>query len=493
MKQNLFITFISTLLLTSAHAKTRVACVGDSITFGARIENRETLSYPAQLQAMLGANFEVQNFGVNGRTMLQKGNAPYRAGGAYKKSLAFNPNIVIIKLGTNDSKPMNWEHKEDFLQDSKDLIASYQALATKPRIILCQPVPVVKDGQITKKIVRNGVAPLLRIAALETDVELVDLHPVLISNPKTFPDGLHPNALGAQRMAEYLFQILSVEQAPDFKFTPPTDAKVGQYHGFKQFDFKYQGNPCRIAEPKFVAKGAPCVWRGYYWGHQPQFDVAMLERGWHVIYCSASNLFGSSEGVERWNAFYAHLQEQGFGPKPVLEGMSRGGLITHTWATANPDKTGGVIGDNAVLDLRSWPGDFNKPDQGHAPLWEKVIEVYGFKDDAEARAYDRYPIDTVVELKAAKVPLMYLVADADPVVPAKANALAAEKKLGNYATVILKPGLGHHPHSLSNPRPMIDFAMKANGTLIHAADTMDKAAFDAWPSQLQEQLQSFGK
>jgi lysophospholipase L1-like esterase len=487
--KNLLCLFFS--LASVLHGEVRVACVGDSITFGARITDRGRLSYPAQLGCLLGKDYAVKNFGVNGRTMLQKGNAPYRSGGAYRASLDFKPDLVIIKLGTNDSKPQNWQHKAEFLQDTKDLIASYAALPGKPRILLCQPVPVVNDGQITEKIVRNEVAPLLRKAAFDTGVELVDLHPVLVDFPAAFPDGLHPNALGAQRMAEYLFQVISAERDAAFSFTPPTGSRPRSYHGYRQYDFKHQGHPCRVAVPRLAAKGAPCIWRGYYWGHQPQFDVAMLERGWHIVYCSVSNLFGSPKAVQRWDGFYDFLQQHAFGKKPVLEGMSRGGLIIHTWATANPGKVGGVIGDNAVLDLRSWPGDFNKPNQSHAPLWNKVKEVYGFANDTEARAYARYPVDTVVELKKAQVPLMYLVADADPVVPAKDNAFAAEKKLGDYARVIRKPGLGHHPHSLRNPRPMVDFAMEANGTTIHAVERLNRETYTTWPEELQEQLRGF--
>jgi lysophospholipase L1-like esterase len=450
------------LFATSAQAQIRVACVGDSITFGARIPDRETQSYPAQLDALLGGEYEVKNFGVNGRTMLRKGNAPYWEHAAYKASQAFAPNMVIIKLGTNDSKEMNWVHKGAFKQDALDLVKSYQDLSSKPRVILCLPVPVVKDGGITQKIVRNGVAPILRAVALETGVELVDLHPVLIEHKDMFPDGLHPDARGAGRMAEYLYGIITTKFDPSFTFAKPEGASEGSYHGFRQYDFKHNDIACRVAVPKVSAKGVPWVWRGYYWGHQPQFDIAMLERGWHVVYCSVANMFGSPEAVERWNGFYDHLQPLGFGAKPVLEGMSRGGMIIHNFAIAHPDKVGGVIGDNAVMDLRSWPGDFNKPDQGHAPLWNDVLKVYGFADDAEARAYTKYPIDQLDVLKNAKVPLMYLVGDNDPVVPADANGLLAEKRLGDYATVIRKKGYGHHPHSLPDPGPIVDFALKCH-------------------------------
>ena len=459
--QPIAFALLFTLLVPMGHAKTRVACVGDSITFGARIQDREKQSYPAQLGKLLGDKYDVRNFGVNGHTLLKKGNAPYWNHAAYKKSQAFEPNIVIIKLGTNDSKPMNWpDHKGDFESNARELIASYQALASKPRIIVCLPVPVVKDGNITEKIVRKEVAPRLRKAALATGVELVDLHPSLVEHPEFFPDGLHPDHRGAGRMAEVLHEVLTFEHDADFAFEPPGKTSKGVYHGFTEYNFQHDGLRCRVAAPKRTAKGAPWIWRAYYWGHQPQFEIAMLERGWHVAWYDVSNLFGSPKAVARWNTFYDFMQQQGFDAKPVLEGMSRGGPIIHNWAVANPKKAGGIIADNAVLDLRSWPGDFKKPDQAHAPLWEKVIEVYGFADDAAARAYDKYPIDTVDQLKAAGIPLLYLVCGDDPVVPGKDNGYKAIKKLGDYAQLIDKPGLGHHPHSLRDPKPIVEFVQK---------------------------------
>src|SRR5260221_6562390 len=111
----------------------RVACVGDSITYGAGITDRAHNSYPAQLASMLGSKWTVQNFGVSGTNLLKQGDHPYWNEQAFKDALAFKPHAVVIKLGTNDSKPQNWAHKDDFVADYLALIRSFQELESKPR------------------------------------------------------------------------------------------------------------------------------------------------------------------------------------------------------------------------------------------------------------------------------------------------------------------------------------------------------------------------
>lgn len=101
--------FAITVFSAEKSTPIKVACVGDSITFGAGIKNREKDSYPAQLQAMLGSGFKVGNFGISARTLLKKGDRPYWKEQIYRDALAFQPDYVIIKLGTNDIKPKNWE------------------------------------------------------------------------------------------------------------------------------------------------------------------------------------------------------------------------------------------------------------------------------------------------------------------------------------------------------------------------------------------------
>ena len=92
----------------------KVACIGNSITDGFGIDMRTAYGYPAQLQQLLGKDYWVKNFGVSSRTMLNKGDYPYMNEMAWKDALAFKPDIVIIKLGTNDSKPENWQYAAEF-------------------------------------------------------------------------------------------------------------------------------------------------------------------------------------------------------------------------------------------------------------------------------------------------------------------------------------------------------------------------------------------
>ena len=129
-------TLVFGLTVNVADAKL-VACVGDSITYGAGISNRTYNSYPAQLGRMLqkfDSRWGTRNFGVSGATLLRNGDLPYIRQGAYSQALAAEPDAVIIKLGTNDSKPQNWALKEDFISDYLFLIDSFAELPSKPKI-----------------------------------------------------------------------------------------------------------------------------------------------------------------------------------------------------------------------------------------------------------------------------------------------------------------------------------------------------------------------
>lgn len=181
----------------------RVACVGDSITYGAGIPDREHNSYPAQLQKLLGDGYAVRNFGVSGATLLKNGDKPYWKEKAFDEAREFNPNIVIIKLGTNDSKPQNWRHKDEFLADARDLIAAFQSLDSKPKVYVCRPVPAFPGNfGIRDQVIHEEVIPLLDEAAKTKDAKEIDLYKALSDHANLFPDKVHPNAEGAKLMAE---------------------------------------------------------------------------------------------------------------------------------------------------------------------------------------------------------------------------------------------------------------------------------------------------
>ena len=123
---------LSFVTLSAAEEPIKVACIGDSITQGVGADRGQ--SYPDQLQTLLGEKYKVGNFGVSARTLLQKGDFPYRKEKKYQEALKMLPNIVIIMLGTNDTKPQNWKYEAEFVGDYRDLIKSFQALPSKPKV-----------------------------------------------------------------------------------------------------------------------------------------------------------------------------------------------------------------------------------------------------------------------------------------------------------------------------------------------------------------------
>lgn len=193
-------------------APVRVACVGDSITQGAGTKGNP---YPKQLQTLLGEAWKVENFGISGSTLLRKGDRPYWKEKAYQKALAFEPDVVIIKLGTNDTKPQNMQHEAEFLGDYRDLVKSFQELQSKPRIFLCRPVPVVGTGnfKITEENLQK-LMPKIEELAKELKVDVIDMYAALKDKPELIPDRVHPNAAGALEMARSAYSALTGNPAP---------------------------------------------------------------------------------------------------------------------------------------------------------------------------------------------------------------------------------------------------------------------------------------
>ena len=220
----------------------RVACLGNSITDGFGIDMASAYGYPAMLQKKLGDGYWVRNFGVSSRTMLNKGDWPYMNEPAWRDALDFKPEIVIIKLGTNDSKPENWQYNAEFKQDLEQMIftlrpdlkqyadmpakkaqkAMAKALAkaaksgatpAKPQIYLCTPIPAFKSTwNINDSVIVNGVIPIQQEVALKYGLEVIDLHTLFANDgDKVLPDGIHPDAKGAARMADIIAEALKAQ------------------------------------------------------------------------------------------------------------------------------------------------------------------------------------------------------------------------------------------------------------------------------------------
>jgi acyl-CoA thioesterase I len=199
-------------ILGNAQTKIKVACVGNSITEGAGID--EALRYPNQLQKLLGDNYEVRNYGLGGRTLLKRGDFPYWQEQKYKEAMAWLPDIVIIKLGTNDSKPQNWIYSEEFEHDYREFIQSFKRFPGKRKIFICTPIPVYKDGfGITATVVSDEIIPMTQKVAKSENATLIDLYTPMLDKAALAPDGIHPDSAGAKIIAEEVYKALAAKLA----------------------------------------------------------------------------------------------------------------------------------------------------------------------------------------------------------------------------------------------------------------------------------------
>ncbi|MBX2925865.1 MAG: prolyl oligopeptidase family serine peptidase [Chitinophagaceae bacterium] len=448
--------------------KIKIACIGNSITAGWHmLQNPATDTYPAHLQHMLGDKYEVFNFGVSGATALRKGDNPYMKTAAFRKAMTSGSDIVLIKLGTNDSRAVNRFLIPEYLeQDYGALIDSFKTLRPAPRIILLLPVPSYLRDTIkhSDKVIIQQIIPVVQQLAYEKKCEVLDLHSWLTDQQNLFPDSLHPDVKGMRLIAERVYETI-VQPGVSFDiFKNMKEAKqLSSFHGYECADFTFNGRACKIVKPKIVNPGKQWIWRARFWGHEPQTDIALLERGFHVAYCDVAELFGNTEAVAAWNSFYNYMHRLGLNKKMTLEGFSRGGVYVYNWALANKGRVNCIYADAPVLDLKSWPGGKGKG-PGSASDWETFKKDYRLATDEEAMAFNGSPLDKAHEIAKLKIPLLHVVGDADEVVPLEENTAPFEQKTkaaGGNIMVIHKPGVKHHPHSLPNPGAIVDFVLKA--------------------------------
>lgn len=184
-----------------AQSPIKVAFVGNSITQGPGRDNPD--SYPLQVASLLGNTYQVKNFGVSGRTLLKKGDYPYWNEPQFQQAKEFRPDVVVIKLGTNDSKPQNWAHKAEFVKDYLDLIAEFRAHMPKDgKVYVVMPVPVTRvNFGINLEVMNNEQRLMLMEIILKSGAELIDLYTPLMDKSELLPDGVHPNKEGLSIMA----------------------------------------------------------------------------------------------------------------------------------------------------------------------------------------------------------------------------------------------------------------------------------------------------
>lgn len=191
----------------------KVACVGDSVTYGFGITDWKNNNYPAQLQQLLGDGYCVNNFGYSGRCVQSSADRPYVKEALYRKSKDFAPDIVIFMLGSNDSKAYNW-NRDAFIKDYLSLVKSYQDLPSQPKVYVMAPPPVFEVGDkvkyhIEKETIAEEIVPLTKSLSKQLGVECMDLYSLFEGHPEWFSDGCHPTAEGAGYIAEALMEVLA--------------------------------------------------------------------------------------------------------------------------------------------------------------------------------------------------------------------------------------------------------------------------------------------
>ena len=192
---------------TKVGAPIRVACLGDSITEAANLKED---TYPAQLGRLLGPGYDVRNFGKSGATLLDAGDKPYRQQPEFAAALEFRPQVVVIALGTNDSKPQNWRFRDQFARDYASLIARFRALPTAPRIYICQPMPAWPPSgwAISPEVIEHELRPLLAEIARQEQAGLIDMFTPMRDHHDFTPDHVHPDARGAAILAQTVAEAL---------------------------------------------------------------------------------------------------------------------------------------------------------------------------------------------------------------------------------------------------------------------------------------------
>lgn len=227
-----------------------------------------------------------------------------------------------------------------------------------------------------------------------------------------------------------------------------------EWEGCRRIDFTYGGRNAIIVFPQKAADGTPWIWRPAFFNAFPSVDKALLKEGFHVVYYDLTHLYGSPRAMTEGDAFYSYVTDTyGLSHKVTLEGFSRGGYCALNWAIRNPEKVACVYVDAPVCDIFSWPG------RKQAGLWNDFLKEWQLTDE-QMSSFKGNPLDNLKPLADHKIPVMTVCGDVDDVVPFKENSrilFDRYRELGGPVELILKPGVSHHPHSLENPEPVVDF------------------------------------
>lgn len=231
------------------------------------------------------------------------------------------------------------------------------------------------------------------------------------------------------------------------------------WKGHKKIEFFINGRESFIVCPDKPLEGAPWAWRTEFFGAFDTADMALLNMGWYLAYHSVSDMYGCPLSVGYLNQFQNAVEKEfSLASKAVLFGFSRGGLYAFNYAVAYPEKVSLLYLDAPVLDIRSWPGGKGSG-EGSPECWHDCMKLYNLTEET-AKLFKENPLDKVEAVAKAGIPIIVVAGDSDRVVPYSENAAILKEKYekaGGKIKVIVKQGVDHHPHSLDDPSPIVNF------------------------------------
>jgi lysophospholipase L1-like esterase/pimeloyl-ACP methyl ester carboxylesterase len=421
------------------------------------------------------------------------------------------PEWVVVCYGMNDGiyYPLSNERFEAYRKGNLELISKIKAYGSK--VIVMTPPPFDSISTQTSNLLPEGMdkysylepykeystvlqkyGEWIKANLVGVADKVIDLYGPLSQfiieernqNPSfLYGDGIHPDKEGHWVIAKVLLKglfTICLERKPSY-LTVGDDTVPGAIHsqgesfkgklsnwkGYRRHDFYLNGREAILIEPKSAAPGNPWIWRTEFFDAFPYADMAMLEKGYCIAYYRISNLYGCPEAVAMMHEFHDYLIDSyGLSKQVVLFGFSRGGLYAFNYAATYSHLVAAIYLDAPVLDLRSWPGGEGEG-EGSPGEWEECKVIYGLNDHTLS-SFRGSPIHRADEIVKAGIPVIIVAGDADAVVPYKENgAILIEqlKRSGGKIKLILKPGVGHHPHSLEDPKEIVDFILDAVGMM----------------------------
>lgn len=197
-------------MLSDKKGSVKIACVGDSVTYGSTLKNRLKECYPEILQELLGRKYRVMNFGYPGATVSPKGDFPYLNNDNYLKSQAFKPDLLVFEMGSNDSKTHNWKDAKTFKSDYLSLLYSYRLENPNLQVILVLPLSVYHElWNIQKRVIDNDIFNTIIAISKEQNLFLLNPRPSFDNHLELYSDMIHPNKDGAYALAKLLVPIIT--------------------------------------------------------------------------------------------------------------------------------------------------------------------------------------------------------------------------------------------------------------------------------------------